>query len=357
MAYNAFALKALLKKEHIIDLLEALGAHGINPRDPNGIRCSCPIHQSSGSTVFTYNPFKQLYICYGECNEKDKEGDIVSLIQRVQKCSFDSAVEYACEILEWDIKLFEDSEDWILDELKAKIEGILAQDNLIIEEELEFPYGVKPIDEESFSKVVGKKDELGFINNQGFTDTTLTLFESSYDSKDKRWLLPQRSPDGQLLGFDGRDVTNTKKEKWKKRAGLLKNKLLGRLDIVQEHIELENKIVIGEGKKDQMALFEVGLKHSTCVYGSSLSKEQADLISEMVSDEIIIAADGDKAGYGLVQSIVKSCYPEYNITVLEFEDGYDPADYSSKHLISLYENRVPVELWLKKYEYRVKEKK
>jgi DNA primase len=337
--------------------LEALGAHGINPRDPNGIRCSCPIHQSSGSTVFTFNPHKGLYICYGECNDKDKEGDIVSLIQRVQKCSFDSAIEYGCEVLEWDIKTFEDSEDWILDELKAKLDGLLAQDNLQPIEESELPYGVQPISEESLSKVLGKKDDKGFIDNQGFSDATLTLFESSYDSKDKRWLLPQRSHDGFLLGFDGRDVTNTKKEKWKKRAGLLKNKLLGRLDIVQEYIEKENKIVIGEGKKDQMALFEVGLKHSTCVYGSSLSNEQADLIAEMVSDEIIIAADGDKAGYNLVLSIVKSCYPEYNISVLEFEDGYDPADYASKHLILLYENRMPVELWLKKYEYRVKEKK
>jgi DNA primase len=356
MAYNAFALKSLLKKEHIITILEELGAHSINPRDSNGIRSSCPIHQSRGGTVFTFNPTKGLYICYGDCNDRDKEGDVVTLVQKVQKCSFDSAIEYICEVLSFDIKKFEDSEDWILDELINRLDGILIQNNYDAVEDLELPYGVKPIGEEVLNGIIDKKDELGFIDSQGFTDATLTLFESGYNSREKRWLLPQRSPDGILLGFDGRDVTNKKKEKWKKRSGLLKNKLLGRLDIVKKYIMEEDKIVIGEGKKDQMALFEAGLKHSTCVYGSSLSKEQTEIIGTMVSDEIIIACDGDKSGYNLVKSIVNQCYPEYNITVLEIEDGYDPADYAKRILLDLYNSRIPVELWLKKYEYRAKEK-
>lgn len=356
MALNAFALKTVLKKEHIIALLENLGAHSINPRDSNGIRSSCPIHQSSGGTVFTFNPTKGLYICYGECSDKDKEGDIVSLVQRIQKCTFDDAILYICEILEFDVKQFEDSADWIYDELINKIDGILIQGNIAIEDEHELKYGVNIMPEKVLEEVLNKKDELSFIDSQGFKDTTLTLFESSYNSKEKRWLLPQRTPEGELIGFDGRDVTNKKKEKWKKRAGLLKNKLLGRLDIAKEFIEAEDKVIIGEGKKDMMAFYEVDLKHSTCVYGSSLSKEQYDLISEMVSDEIIIAPDGDAGGNGLVSSIVKLCYPEFNISVMEIEDGLDPADYSSKVLLDLYENRIPVEIWLKKYEYRTKKK-
>lgn len=359
MSYNSYLLKPLITKDHIIQLLEALGAHGINPRDSNGIRSSCPIHGSSGNTTFTYNLDKHLYVCYGECLDEQKEGDFITLTQHIQNCEYDEAVEYICEVCGIDIKLIQSSEEFMLEELHLKIDGILTEisDDKSIEEDREFYYGVKPVDEEVLQRFLGLKDELGFIDSQGFKESTLELFESAYNSKEERWLLPQRSPDGILLGFDGRDVTNKKKIKWKKRAGLLKNLLLGRLDIVGEEIMNQNKIILSEGKKDMMAGYEAGLKHTTCVYGSTLSLEQAELIGTLIDDEIIIAPDGDKAGYKLVVSVVKLLYPEYNITVIEIPDGDDIADLSKKYLLELYETRISCEEWLKKYEYRTKQKK
>src|SRR5690606_1473197 len=146
------------------------------------------------------------------------------------------------------------------------------------------------------------------------------------------------------------------KAKWKKRAGLLKNKLLGRLDIVADEIIKENKIILGEGKKDQMAIYEAGLKHASCLYGSTLSIEQKELIDNLIDEEIIIMCDGDKSGYNMVQSIVRRCYPEYLITAIEIPDGMDPADLAKKYLLDLYNTRIHVEEWLKIYSYRAKEK-
>ena len=358
MSYNPIILKKLITKEHVITLLESLGVHAINPRDPNGIRSSCPIHQSNGATAFMYNPDKHVYICYGECDDNKKEGDLINLVEHSQSISYSNAVEYICEVCEIDINLLEDNGEFLLEELKLKLDHLLTEnsDEDSLEEDTEYYYGVKPLTPEVLQSFLGLKDELGFIDSQGFKDSTLELFESGFDSKQQRWLLPQRSPDGELLGFDGRDVTNKAKEKWKKRNGLLKNKLLGRLDIVGEEIMAENKVILAEGKKDQMAIYEAGLKHVTCVYGSTLSKEQKELIDSLIDDEIIIFADGDKAGYKLVSSIVKLCYPEYKITVIEIEDGEDPADLSKKHMLFLYENRLSVEEWLKRYEYRTKKK-
>lgn len=356
MSYNPNILKKLVNKDHVVTLLESLGAHSINPRDPNGIRSSCPIHHSSGGTVFMYNPDKHVYTCYGECNEKHKDGDLINLVQHSQNCSYEIAVEYICEVCGIDIKLLENDAEFLLEELKLKIDFILEEisDNESIEDNNEFYYGVKPVDENLFQKFLGLKDELGFIDSQGFKEQTLKLFESCYDSNEKRWLLPQRSPEGGLLGFDGRDITNKKKEKWKKRAGLLKNKLLGRLDIVGEEILKENKVILVEGKKDQMAVYEAGLKFVTCTYGSTLSIEQKELIDLYIDEEIILFVDGDKAGYKFALSVVKLAYPEYKITAIEIEDGEDPATLSKKHMLQLYENRVPIEEWLKRYEYRTK---
>jgi DNA primase len=105
-----------------------------------------------------------------------------------------------------------------------------------------------------------------------------------------------------------------------------------------------------------MAVYETGLKHVTCVYGSSFSDYQKELIDNMIDDEIICAFDADKAGYKATKSLVKLAYPEYIVTALEIEDGYDVADLSKKALLELYENRIPIEEWLKRYEYRTKTK-
>lgn len=355
MSYNPVILKKLITKEHVFMLLESLGAHGISP-DPNGIRSSCPIHNSNGTSTFTYNPDMHVYICYGECNDNEKEGDLINLVEHSQKCSYSTAVEYIAEVCGIDINLLEDNAEYLLEELKLKIDHILTEisDDESIEDNSEWYYGVQPLDEKVLQNFLGLKDELGFIDSQGFKDSTLELFESSYNSKEQRWLLPQRTPEGELIGFDGRDITNKKKEKWKKRNGLLKNKLLGRLDIVGEDIATENKIILCEGKKDQMAIYEAGFKHVTCSYGSSLSKEQKELIDSLIDDEIILFVDGDKAGYKLALSVVKLCYPEYKITAIEIEDNMDPAELSKKHMTELYENRLPIEEWLQRYEYRTK---
>lgn len=359
MSYNSYMLKQLVTKEHIIELLSALGAHGINSRDSNGIRSSCPIHQSNGSTVFTYNPERHIYVCYGDCNESHKEGDFISLVKNCQSCDYDSAIEYICEVCNIDIKLIQSSAEFMLEEIKLRIGGILTEisNDKIEEENREWFYGVKPVDESVLQKFLGNKDEYDFIDNLGFSDEILELFESAYNDLEERWLLPIRSPEGDLLGFDGRDVTNKKKDKWRKRKGLLKNLLLGRLDIVGEDIIKENKIMIVEGKKDQMAGYEAGIKHTSCIYGSSLSNEQKIIIDSLIDGEIIICPDGDKSGYKMVQSIVTLCYPEYEISVLEIPDYEDIADLSKKYLLELYGERMIVEEWLKKYEYRLKQKK
>lgn len=346
--YNSIALKSILQKEDIFNILEYLKAHGISI-DNNGLRSSCPIHGSKSSSVFVYNTDTHLYHCYGECIPGEESGDIITLVKNVEKCSYPNAIEIICDICNIDVNKIKDSEEWLLDQLNITLDNLLLDKKDI---ELELEYGVEPLNEEYASKFIGQKDEEGYIDGLGIGDDILTLFESGYNPKEKRWLLPIRSPYGELLGFDGRDITNKSKNKWKKRADLITSRLLGRLDIVKEEIEKENKIILVEGKKDQICIYEAGLKFVSCIYGSSLSKYQKELIDNMVSDEIIIFPDADKAGYKMVNNIVKLAYPEYNITVCETPDDLDPADLSIKHILELYENRINVEEWLKKYEYR-----
>jgi DNA primase len=358
MSYNIFGLKSMLTKEHVVSILEGIGAHGVNPRDPNGIRSSCPIHKSNGATVFVYNPEIHTYNCYGECSDKEKSGDVVAMVQAAENCTFDDAVKIICEYSGLDIKLFEDSADWLLEELKNKIDHICKEmiDN---RESILFggwEYGVQPIQEELAKTLIGQKDTEGYINSLGLNASTLTLFESGYDPKENRWLLPIRSPDGDLLGFDGRDITNKKKDKWKKRAGLLSSKLLGRLDITQQYIIDADEVILCEGKKDMMAIYESGLQNVSCLYGSAMSDYQLAIIQTLCS-EIVIFPDGDSASYKMVRSIMDKAYPEFNISILETPDGNDPADLTSKFVMELYINKIPAEEWLERYKYRAKKKK
>jgi DNA primase len=358
MGYNIFGLKSMLTKEHVVAILEGIGAHGVNPRDPNGIRSSCPIHKSKGASVFVYNVDLQTYNCYGECEDKYKAGDVVAMVQAAENCSFDDAVKLICEYSGLDIKLIEDSSDWLLEELKNKIDHICKemidnQENILFGG---WEYGVQPIEESLAKSFIGQKDESGFIDRLGFKAPTLTLFESGYEPREKRWLLPIRSPDGLLLGFDGRDITNTKKDKWKKRAGLLTSKIIGRLDITKQYILDKDEIIIVEGKKDMMATFEAGLQNVSCIYGSALSDHQLTIIQSLCS-EIVIFPDGDTASYKMVRSIMNKAYPEFSITIMETPDGEDPADLTTAFINELYNNKISAEEWLEKYKYRAKKQK
>lgn len=338
-------------------VLENLGVHGLK-KDSNGFRCSCPIHGSKNSTGFVLNPYSHLYNCYGECNIEHKDGDIIKLVSLVQKCAYDESVKLICEWTNIDIKIIENSDDWLLEELRNNIDNLL---NSIIDNKQniidnEWEYGVQPLSEELAAHLIGQKDDEGFIDSLGFNATTLTLFESGFEPRENRWLLPIRSADGILLGFDGRDTTNQKKDKWKKRKGLLTSKLLGRLDISKPYILEKDEIILCEGKKDQMALYEAGLKNGSCLYGSALSNHQLEIIQGLCS-KITIFPDGDKAGYKMVQSIVKSAYPEFEILVAETPDYEDPADLTTSYVRELYTSSLNVEEWLERYKYRISAKK
>jgi DNA primase len=71
----------------------------------------------------------------------------------------------------------------------------------------------------------------------------------------------------------------------------------------------------------------------------------------------VIIPDGDEAGYKHVQTIVKKCYPEYEIVVTETPDNEDPGTLSKKFLREIYENAISIEEWLELYKYREPKKK
>ena len=64
------------------------------------IRARCKIHGGDNPTAFCWNKENNLWFCYtGDCGG----GDVFSLIEKLEKCNFKTAVQKAAEILSLDI--------------------------------------------------------------------------------------------------------------------------------------------------------------------------------------------------------------------------------------------------------------
>lgn len=110
-----------------------------------------------------------------------------------------------------------------------------------------------------------------------------------WNGKHESWIIPVRTPDGQLAGWQ---------EKWQKRRrfmndpkDMLKSLCLFGLDV----FPVAEPAVVLESPLDVLRLYSAGFEGGLSSYGAAVSLAQMQLI-EAVTDEIVVALDNDKDG-------------------------------------------------------------
>lgn len=144
----------------------------------------------------------------------------------------------------------------------------------------------------------------------------------------ERLTFPIYTPNGKLVGFGGRTLSNhpAKYVNSPQTKYFNKSQLLYGYNLAKESIFKRHAIIITEGYLDVIMLHQAGFTHAVATLGTALTQEHIPFITRG-DPEVIVAYDGDAAGVNaaLKASMLLSTHGIRGGVVL-FGGGMDPAD-------------------------------
>lgn len=164
------------------------------------------------------------------------------------------------------------------------------------------------------------------------------FYEVRWDKNNKTWVIPIRTPTGELMGFQFRQkgiVLNHP-------SGMEKSSTLFGID----RLTSEKKITIVESPLDAVRLFGVGIP-AVASFGAAISTAQMDLLGRNFR-YVVAAMDNDSAGHRAKDSLHKAL-TKRGCVVFDFDytglPAKDPGDIESdEDLYAAWNNSFSIDL-------------
>lgn len=189
-----------------------------------------------------------------------------------------------------------------------------------------------------------------YLASRGFTPETVQHFGLGYCSRGLmtgRIAIPLFDEAGNRIGYAGRLVDDSKitdeNPKYRfpgerEREGVVyefKKSLF--LYTGQSFTAPVKDLIVVEGFTSVWWLWQNGYGDAVALMGSSCSREQADFLANLVTDDghVWIFPDGDDAGDRCAESLFSQLAPYRFIRWVSLEDGQQPTDCSPLNLSSL----------------------
>ena len=194
-----------------------------------------------------------------------------------------------------------------------------------------------------YSRGVGDKTikdfELGFCTENGSCSHPEYPPFIDYRFKDSV-LFPIKDLYNNLIAVGSRSIV----EKNYIHSSFTKKKHLYGLNVTYKEILKNKRVWVVEGNFDMLSLYESGIKNVVAMMGSNLSLEQIGLLSRF-AEEIIIAADSDKAGRECAEASIEVLMENgIDCKRVNLPEGIDPdkfvRDYGKEAFLKL----LPVSL-------------
>ena len=155
-----------------------------------------------------------------------------------------------------------------------------------------------------------------------------------YDKFRGRIIFPIFSPNGRVIAFGGRILEEAKVAKYLNSPESIiysKRRSLYGLFHSKEEIRSSSKAILVEGYMDLISLFQHGIKNVVASSGTSLTDEQAQLLSRFTKN-IIVLFDADDAGQkAALRSIEILLKQDFDVRVVLLPDKEDPDSFINKH--------------------------
>lgn len=327
------------------DIEDVVGSYVNVKRRGRNLVGLCPFH-SEKTPSFTVYPDSQSFYCFG-CGAG---GDVVTFVRRMENLDYIEAVKLLAQRA--GLAMPEDGYDDSFAKRKTRILEINRETARFYHQCLISPVGKKGLDylrERGLSDKTIRHFGLGFapeswdaaikhLLGKGFrmdelTDAAIAVKSargSYYDQFRGRVIFPIIDIRGNVIAFGGR-VMDGKGPKYLNSPDtpvFKKSRNLFALNFAKAI--KEPALILAEGYMDVVALHQAGFANAVATLGTSLTSEQARMISQY-AEEVVIAYDADGAGQKATNRAI-NMFGEIGlkVRVLKVKDAKDPDEFIKK---------------------------
>ena len=301
----------------------------------------CPFH-SEKTPSFHVLPDRQFYHCFG-CG---KGGGAIQFVMEMENLAFPDAVAFLAKRA--GLELPQDAPD----ENRHRRERMLAANRdaaRFFFEQRTLPSG-KPAQDymlrRGITPATAKRFGLGFapdtwdslkdaMRAKGYTEEELLgagLVKRGknggvYDAFRDRLMFPVIDVRGSVIGFSGRILGDGEPKYLNSPETLVFNKSRNLFALNLAKKSKSGYLILSEGNIDVVSLHQAGIDSAVASLGTSLTAEQARLMSRYTG-EVILAYDADGAGQKASQRAIGLLEKlDVRVRVLELPEGKDPDEY------------------------------
>ena len=319
----------------------------------------CPFHQEK-SPSFIVSPEKNIAKCMG-CGEGGKPITFYRKIKglSLEKAAYELADQVGLKIteemqidpLEPIFRMMKETHEFFKfirthTDAGKKATQYLESRGLTHETIEHFEIGLSPASGDTLYQLLRDK---GFDVNDMLSYGLVKQKEDGkyYDLMAQRITFPIKNPDGFVVGFSGRTLSKDESLKYVNSPEspiFKKSNLLYHLHEGQMAIRQQKVMILHEGFFDVIASYQAGFEHSVATMGTALTKQHVNTIKKY-TDYVIIAYDGDQAGFEATNKAIKLFeQTSIKIDVAYFPNGLDPDDYLKtqgiEHYQELFKNQL-----------------
>ena len=364
MAFPDSFLQELADRNDIVDVVSSYVR--LTKRSGANLFGLCPFH-SEKTPSFSVSPDKQIYHCFG-CG---KGGSVINFIMEIENLSFPDAVEFLARRAGMEVP---DDGDRAQRDRRSRLLDLNREAARFFYSALIAPSG-KPaqdyIGKREISPGMVKTFGLGFapdsfyaltdaMHKKGYQDFELVeagLANANQSGKGvhdvfrNRLMFPVIDVRGSVIGFSGRILGDGEPKYLNSRETPVfsKSRNLFALNLAKK--SKNGYILLAEGNIDVVSLHQAGFDSAVASLGTSLTPEQARLISRYTG-EVVIAYDNDAAGQKAAPRAIGILEPlDLKVKVLRMEGAKDPDEYikargrdAFANLLSASENHIEYRL-------------
>ena len=381
MAFPPSFLDELVARNPIEDVV---GHYVTLKRSGSNMFGLCPFHGEKTAS-FSVAPDKGIYYCFG-CH---KGGGVINFMMELEGLSYPDAVRNLAARVGMEVP--EDEQYQSRYRQQERLWALHKEAARFFHSQLYAPVGKAAL-EYAFGRGMSKSILTTFgvgyapdtwdslvkaMKAKGYTEEELkdsglvTVSQKNgniFDRFRDRLMFPIIDVRGNVIGFGGRIIKNDPNAaKYLNSPETLvfnKRKNLFGLNLAKK--SKAGSLILVEGNIDVVTLHQYGFDNAIASLGTSLTEEQAALMTRY-AEQIILIYDGDKAGQNATQRAIPILEKAgLHVKVLQLKDAKDPDEYLKKFgadkfklLLEGSSNRVEYQLEAiaKKYDIREDDQK
>ncbi|HGP7192196.1 TPA: DNA primase [Neisseria meningitidis] len=349
----------LLAKTDIVDIIDEQVP--LKKGGANYMAC-CPFHKEK-TPSFSVSPTKQFYHCFS-CGA---HGSAIGFVMEHQGLSFPEAVQFLADRVGMVVPKVHGQNDnpEVRAERKKKqqtLEETTAAAADFYAQQLKFNPAAKAyLDKRGLSAEVIAHYGLGYAPdgwqpltqvfqpypNTALVDTGMVIDNEGrhYDRFRHRIMFPIRNPRGQVIGFGGRVLDDSKPKYLNSPDTPLfdKGKNLYGLYEGRAAVKEAGRILVVEGYMDVVALAQFGVGYGVAALGTATTAEHVKILMRQ-ADSIYFCFDGDSAGRKAAWRALENALPQLkddkSLHFLFLPEEHDPDSYIRAYGKALFEDAL-----------------